>query len=91
MLKQTTTTLIHESSRYLAVEWDLSSVVPKNVTPEEAASIPIPLMTAVQALHLRLGIPEPPQKSNGEWILIWSGVWTNLPKQFSSTESKNLT
>lgn len=37
-------------------------------------------MTAVQALYLRLGIPEPPQKANGEWILIWSGVCTKLPK-----------
>lgn len=62
------------------MEWDLSSIVPDNVTPEEAASIPIPFLTAVQALYLRLKIPEPPRKLNGEWIIIWSGVCIqNLP------------
>jgi len=60
-------------AEYVPVEWDLSSVVPENVTPEEAASLPIPFLTAVQALYFRLRIPEPPQKLNGEWILIWSG------------------
>ena len=62
--------------RYIPVEWDISSVVPSNISAEEAASIPIPFLTVVQAFYLRLGIPEPPQKLNGEWILIWSGVNT---------------
>lgn len=62
-------------AEYVAVEWDLTSVVPPNVTPQEAASMPIPFLTAVQALYMHLGIPEPPEKVTGEhWILIWSGA-----------------
>lgn len=56
------------------MDWDLTSIVPSNISADEAASIPIPFMTAVQSLYLRLGLPEPPAKLNGEWILIWSGV-----------------
>ncbi|KLO04399.1 GroES-like protein [Schizopora paradoxa] len=61
-------------AEYVAVDWDLSSVVPSNVTPQEASSIPIPFLTSVQALYIHLGVPEPPEKVSGEpWILIWSG------------------
>ena len=82
-------------AEYVTVAWDVSSVVASNLTPQQAASIPIPLVTAVstkraakhkgryltppinlqiQALYLRLKIPEPPQSPSNKWILIWSGV-----------------
>ena len=61
--------------RFVPIDWDLTSIVPPNISPDEAASIPIPFLTAVQCLYLRLGLPEPPAKVNGGWILIWSGVW----------------
>ena len=67
---------IHTFHRFIPADWDLTSVVPPNITVDEAASIPIPFMTSVQCLYLRLGLPEPPAKMNGEWILIWSGVRT---------------
>ena len=35
-------------AEYVTTEWDLSGVVPDNVTPEEAAGIPIPFATAVR-------------------------------------------
>ena len=28
----------------------------------------------MQALYLRLKLPQPPEKAEGKWILIWSGV-----------------
>jgi NADPH:quinone reductase-like Zn-dependent oxidoreductase len=52
-------------------------VVPENITPEEAATMPIPITTAVQAFYLALRLPEPVQPTPGSdspWILIWSGV-----------------
>ncbi|KAF8582081.1 NAD(P)-binding protein [Ramaria rubella] len=64
-------------AEYITTDWDLSSVVPPNITPQQAASLPIPLLTAVQAFYLptRLGLPEPPvSEPTGEWILIWSGA-----------------
>jgi len=64
-------------AEYITTDWDLASVVPPNVTPQQAASFPIPLMTAVQAFYLssRLGLPEPLVKNpSNEWILIWSGA-----------------
>lgn len=70
--------------------WDGTSLIPPNITPQQAASIPIPFATAVkttpiynrlclyifqmQCLHYKLPVPEDPQKLNGEWIVIWSGV-----------------
>jgi len=71
-------------AEYIAVPWDLTGLVPEQVSVEQAASIPAPFATAVQALHLRLKVPDyhPGSRSrfdskgkneNGEWILIWSG------------------
>jgi len=61
-------------AEYIAVEWDLTGLVPENVSSEQAASIPIPYATAIQALYVRLKFPQYPAKSErGEWILIWSG------------------
>lgn len=34
-------------SRFIAAEWDITGVVPSNVSPQQAASIPIPFVTAV--------------------------------------------
>ncbi|KAF8582064.1 GroES-like protein [Ramaria rubella] len=62
---------------YITTDWDLSSIVPPNVTPQQAASLPLALMTAVQALYLAtcLGLPEPPiNEPSHKWILIWSGA-----------------
>ena len=36
-------------SRFVAIEWDLTGVVPSNISPQQAASIPIPFATAVCA------------------------------------------
>jgi len=61
-------------AEYVTIDWDLTGAVPENVKAEQAASIPIPFATVVQALYHLLKIPEYPAKSNkGEWILIWSG------------------
>ncbi|KZT54101.1 NAD(P)-binding protein [Calocera cornea HHB12733] len=63
--------------RYVATEWDLTSVV-AGITPAQAASLPIPLVTAIQALYLYLRLPQPfPEPSpdaKDKWILIWSGA-----------------
>jgi hypothetical protein len=63
-------------AEYIKQEWDVTAEVPSNITPAQAATAPIPLFTAMQALYLRLGIPYPDQdnsKVKGKWILIWSG------------------
>ncbi|KAI0031021.1 chaperonin 10-like protein [Vararia minispora EC-137] len=54
-----------------AVCWKL----PEGMTYEEAASFPIPHLTAVQALYMRLPIPTPfsSQAPLKEKILIWGG------------------
>ncbi|KAF8509905.1 hypothetical protein JB92DRAFT_2943277 [Gautieria morchelliformis] len=62
---------------YITTSWDLSSVVPPNVTSQQAATLPLTLMTAVQAFYLPtcLALPEPPvQTPSQKWILIWSGA-----------------
>ncbi|KAE9390322.1 GroES-like protein [Gymnopus androsaceus JB14] len=48
--------------------------LPKSMTYEEAASFPVPHLTAVQAFYMRLNIPKPfsPNPSR-ESILIWGG------------------
>jgi len=47
---------------------------PESMTYEEAASFPIPHLTAVQALYIRLNIPKPLSPSpKREAILIWGG------------------
>ncbi|KZO99168.1 NAD(P)-binding protein [Calocera viscosa TUFC12733] len=64
-------------AEYVAIEWDLTSLV-AGITPAQAASLPIPLVTAIQALYLYLRLPQPfPQPSpdvKNKWILIWSGA-----------------
>ncbi|KAE9390324.1 GroES-like protein [Gymnopus androsaceus JB14] len=48
--------------------------LPKSMTYEEAASFPIPHLTAVQAFYMRLNIPKPLSPSpKRESILIWGG------------------
>jgi len=62
-------------AEYVAAAWDLTSVVPDNITPEQAASAPIPYSTACMALYLKLQLPEPvqPPNSQDKWFLVWSG------------------
>ncbi|KAI0028239.1 chaperonin 10-like protein [Vararia minispora EC-137] len=54
-----------------AVCWKL----PESMTYEEAASLPIPHLTAAQALYMRLPIPKPfsPNVPLKEKIVIWGG------------------
>lgn len=74
-------------AEYIAIEYDMAGLVPDNITPQQAASIPIPFGTAAMSLFYWLGLPEYPKKANGEWLLVWSGVsplpilpflWTSL-------------
>jgi len=67
-------------AEYVAMSWDQCMILPEAMSFEEAVTIPIPFFTAVQALFLRLKLNEPtpdkslPLKSNGEWLLVWSGA-----------------
>jgi NADPH:quinone reductase-like Zn-dependent oxidoreductase len=49
--------------------------LPENMTYEEGASLPIPHLTAIQSLYIRLGLPTPLKASTspGATILIWGG------------------
>lgn len=65
-------------AEYVKQAWDVTWVVPKNVSPQEAASAPIPLLTACQAMYLRQGLKRPidgPDPANKDkWYLVWSGA-----------------
>ncbi|CAD6588254.1 MAG: hypothetical protein CYPHOPRED_004324 [Cyphobasidiales sp. Tagirdzhanova-0007] len=63
-------------AEYVRTPWDITFEVPMNITPQQAASAPIPLFTVCQAFYLRLGFPRPGEDNNsleGKWIVIWSG------------------
>ncbi|KAL7007049.1 Zinc-binding oxidoreductase alcohol dehydrogenase [Cystobasidiomycetes sp. EMM_F5] len=65
-------------AEYVKAEWDLTFEVPDNITAQQAASAPIPLLTVCQAFFLRLGLPKPAGSSNksqytDKWFLVWSG------------------
>lgn len=62
-------------AEYTKVEADLVWIVPSNTTFEEAATMNVGLLTAVQAFYhsTRLGLPEPPAPENGKWIFIYGG------------------
>lgn len=67
--------------RYCVAEYDLTFLIPDNLSFDAAASIPIPFFTAVQALYRRLKLPEPtPMDPIGttatekEPFLIWGGA-----------------
>ncbi|TRM69137.1 chaperonin 10-like protein [Schizophyllum amplum] len=47
--------------------------LPDDMTYEEAASFPIPHLTAAQALYMRLGLPKPGVKPMNEKVLVWGG------------------
>lgn len=63
-------------AEYIKSAWDVTFRVPSNVTAQQAASAPIPLLTACQALYLRMRLPFPEADNSsvkGKWILVWSG------------------
>lgn len=63
-------------AEYIKSAWDVTFQVPSNVSAQQAASAPIPLLTACQAFYLRLRLPFPDADNSavkGKWILIWSG------------------
>jgi NADPH:quinone reductase-like Zn-dependent oxidoreductase len=49
--------------------------LPEDMTYEEGASLPVPHLTVVQALYLRLGLPTPAKAPTflGATILVWGG------------------
>jgi NADPH:quinone reductase-like Zn-dependent oxidoreductase len=68
-------------AEYCVAEYDLTFLIPDNLSFDAAASIPIPFFTAVQALYRRLKLPEPtPMDPIGttatekEPFLIWGGA-----------------
>ncbi|KZS97296.1 GroES-like protein [Sistotremastrum niveocremeum HHB9708] len=62
-------------AEYVRTPWDVTSVVPSNVSPHQAASFPVPLSTDVLALYGQLKIPQyPEQAPKDTWIVIWGGA-----------------
>jgi len=62
-------------AQFVTIEWDLTGLLPNNISSEQGASIPAPFATAVQTLYTRFKLPEYPAKSSkNEWILVWSGA-----------------
>jgi NADPH:quinone reductase-like Zn-dependent oxidoreductase len=62
---------------FVLVPYDHLFRIPSKLSFAAAASIPIPAYTAVQALYLRLGLPEPDvetatRATEGPWLLVWS-------------------
>jgi D-arabinose 1-dehydrogenase-like Zn-dependent alcohol dehydrogenase len=63
-------------AEYIKSAWDVTFRVPDNISAQQAASAPIPLLTACQAFYLRMRLPFPDADNSavrGKWILIWSG------------------
>jgi len=63
-------------AEYVTAKYDFILPIPDNTSFEQAATMPIPFFTAVQALFLRLGLPEPSAetKAGDHWLLVWSGA-----------------
>jgi NADPH:quinone reductase-like Zn-dependent oxidoreductase len=66
--------------------------IPDNASFEEAAAIPFALLTAVAALHLKLGMGKPKENRSGK-ALIWSasGSVGGYAVQYAASVSKMLT
>ena len=66
-------------AEYVKIDWDLTFEVPENLTAQQAASAPIPLLTVCQAFFYRMGLPMPSgdgsqsSKYADQWLLVWSG------------------
>ncbi|KAL1745027.1 chaperonin 10-like protein [Schizophyllum fasciatum] len=61
-------------AEYVRFKAHVSFKLPDDMTYEEAASFPIPHLTAAQALYMRLGVPKPgAAPASGDAILIWGG------------------
>lgn len=65
-----------------------TAAIPENTTFEDAAAIPFALLTAVAALHLKLGMSKPNANRTGK-ALIWSasGSVGGYAVQYSSSVS----
>ncbi|KAL1672235.1 chaperonin 10-like protein [Schizophyllum commune] len=60
-------------AEYVRFKAHVSFKLPDDMTYEEAASFPIPHLTAAQAFYMRLNIPKPLTTPANESILIWGG------------------
>jgi NADPH:quinone reductase-like Zn-dependent oxidoreductase len=66
-------------AEYLKIDGDLAWKIPENVSDAEAATYGVSATTAMQALHLVLGLPwpgdeAPPASAGDKAILIYSGA-----------------
>lgn len=57
--------------KYVVGKETTTAKIPENATFEEAAAVPFALLTAVAALHLKLGMGRPKENRSGR-ALIWS-------------------
>ncbi|CAB83005.1 Zinc-type alcohol dehydrogenase-like protein C2E1P3.01 [Schizosaccharomyces pombe] len=63
---------------YITLDVNLVYFVPKNITPSQAATLPLTFTTASQGLNQYLGLPLPPtdgskNSAQQKWVLVWSG------------------
>lgn len=57
--------------KYVVGRETTTAKLSENTSFEDAAAIPFALLTAVAALHLKLGMPKPTENGKGT-VLIWS-------------------
>lgn len=77
--------------KYVVSKEATTANIPSNTTFEDAAAIPFSLLTAVAALHLRLGMENPGTKGSGK-TLIWSasGSVGGYAVQYAASVSRNM-
>ncbi|KAJ3329794.1 hypothetical protein HDU76_007128 [Blyttiomyces sp. JEL0837] len=61
-------------SEYLVTDPQLVTVIPTNISFEDAATVPLAYLTAVQGLFQRLALPEPSSPAKTPLgVLVWAG------------------
>lgn len=67
-------------AEYIAIDHSLVYEIPESVSYQDAAVIPLPFATAVQAMFQRLNLPEPSKPAKSTFPLLISGGTSSVGK-----------
>lgn len=67
-------------AQYIAIDYSLVYEIPESISYQEAAVIPLPFGTAVQAMFQRLDLPEPSKPAKSTFPLLINGGTSSVGK-----------